>query len=799
MRIITVLTGAVWWLLCCAAAMAANEDGSAVGCDSLSLQTGWRMENGRRVFNQEDIRAIAYQLDTPVFTAATGNALGPRKLRFSEYVIIVDPGDGTPRIKVNDIGGQPLGWLNRADMLCRIFPLADAETKLYRRAVVRTAADVKGTAQQKNIYQSLTRRCVGDACIKVSRFQWYFIYAELQGMYLISAAGSLGNSTQLLLGWLPAEDALNWNTSLGLRPVEQLADSQPEKFVCVYETISDLSGNTGCKQVLGGKRWFNLDARMAVLKESRDHVYDVAFSNAFRNPDEAGRDPTAAINTLKRIDVFFVIDGTQSMQAAIDGVKNIVDKLKEKTKNKFDKNSVIRFGFRVYRDSVRGSGDGVENSERLILSNSCDKSNDEEFAAAFRKVNAIDPPGDDDYPENVYGGLVQASTDLAACPENTKIVFVIGDNGYDPAKQKARGFKAYTEQGVAQFFKKGVRFRTQPIVIFIQTPSESNNVVLVPVTAKPKYDNAYQEFERQARAILKGIYDGSDVPSAAQNFIPLQPGRISDAVIRSTTEKVDTFIRPDVLSQIITRMDTGQSLVASIEALSKDSSLNIPIMYLQHIQSSLCEQLAARCRESVFETVNTAHLKRSDDLEPEVMLTREQLISWLTVLGRFNARTRTMASGSESRQLIANALARDISEVLQIDVPSSGMELAKLFQFQAGIPDAANSKLMQYTIDELARVPPCEIDFIVHYASRKRSILEVILNNEGRVVPVYEETTWPEGTCPGLSAKGKKIPQIKGEINQRRLNDPPTGGTNYTFLRRRGEDIVFWIPVRYLP
>src|SRR4051812_15726868 len=78
----------------------AADDGAAMGCDAATLLSrGEKLENGRRVFNEEDIRAVAYQLDTQVYAAAAGPAPGPRKLGFSEHTFVVDPGVGTPRIK----------------------------------------------------------------------------------------------------------------------------------------------------------------------------------------------------------------------------------------------------------------------------------------------------------------------------------------------------------------------------------------------------------------------------------------------------------------------------------------------------------------------------------------------------------------------------------------------------------------------------------------------------------------------------------------------------------------------------
>lgn len=807
MRVIAFAVG-VAWLLCCGQARAAGEDGSATGCDWAALQRGWDIgESGQRIFSV-NVRAVSFQIDTPVYSAAAGNTLAPRKLRFSEYVIVTDPGERNGRMRVKDLGNQPLGWLNRADVLCKVYPLSDAETGLYRRAVVRTAADVQGTPQEKQVYQSLDKRCEG-ACLKVSRFTWYFIYAEMKKgedtFYLISEAASLSNSNQRLLGWLPAQDAINWNTALGLRPSEKLPD---DKYLCAYETLPELRTHAmeppSCKEILGGERWFGLDARMAVLKENiPEHYYHVAFSNAFKNPDAFGRDPATVVNPLNKVDVFFVIDGTKSMQPVIEGAKRIVKSLLEKTKSKVGQGGgTIRFGFRIYRDSMRGKSDGVENSEHLALSNACDVSNDKDFERAFQNVKAFEPPGDDDFPENMFGGLVQASADMASCPDHTKVVFVIGDHGYDAAKQQLRGFKSYTTADVAGKFKKGLRFHAHPIVFFIQTPSESDNPNAVLPIAKVKYDEAYEMFNRQGKEILKLINEGTGIDMPVEKtFIQLQPGSISDAVVANTVEQVNEWMRPDVLARFTEGIRAGQSLKQIIDRLRGDSTLNIPIRYLQFVERSLCDRLGDRCQQSVFETVNTAYVDREDTLIPEVLLRKEQLEQWLGILSRFKAALSRSTPEREVRILIVNALLKDLGDIVQQTIPTNQTELGKFMQFKGGIPYAANSKLMQYSPVELmdpTKVSPCEIDNIVTYASRKHTILEMIYSNNGRTVPDYQEDR-PSGTCP-LSDKGKNIPSIKGDIRPVRLNRPE-GGTNYSLLRSLGSsgEIVYWIPVRYLP
>lgn len=781
-------------------------DAAALGCDYGALQHGWEVIDGQRVFNEgRNFRAVAYKADTPVFKTASDETRNDRTLRFSEYVIITDPGEGAQRIEVSDMAGQPVGWLNRNEVLCRRYPMRDRESGLYRRAVVRTATDVQGQAHEKEVFHTLDGRCE-DSCPKVSRFQWYFIYAEIGGFFLISEQANLGHPAKRLLGWLPVKDALNWNTAVGLRPGEELADrrgpnNEQEDYVCVYSTKEVIGDRDAqCNEILGGKRWFNLDVRMAVLKQ-HSNSYEVGFTNAFRHADQIGPDPTAILNPMSRVDVFFVIDGTKSMQPAIDGVKKIVESLRERVKSKVEQGGVIRFGFRVYRDSARGGGedkDGVGNSESLVLSGSCDRTNEEEFLAEFGKVRAYEPAADNDFPENLFGGLAQASADMEACPDHTKLVFVIGDHGYDPAEQRRRGFRPPEEGQIIRRFKKGERVNTQPMVFFVQIPSE---VTRVPSVARRRYGEAYERFKQQGLAILRGIYKNTEIESGDEYFIRLTADSISNAVIESTVDQVDSYLRPDVLAEVGARMRAGQSLVEVIEALRQDSSLNIPIRYLQFVETSVCERLGRRCRESVLESVNVAFVPPSDDIVPEVMIPHEDIDKWVRILEKFKGAMEVMLTARTQRALVINALLHDVGTILHIDVPNTREELGKFLQFQAGLPHAASSTLLQYSpydLKDRQKVPLCEIEFLIHYASRKHDVLKIVKQGAGRVMPTFGESEFPERQCPRMSDKGKKIPFIKGVVRPRRLNDR-RGETNFTFLRSRGGQQFYWLPVRYLP
>jgi hypothetical protein len=789
-------------LFCGAPGLAATPDDSSTGCEYQDFAAGYYMADNRRVFDDEKFTAVAHKLDVPVYKDASGDARLPQTLSFSQRVRIADPGEGGAlRLKVKDMGGQPLGWVARDAILCKIYPMSDPDTGLYRRAVVRTETAERGEVQVKKVYNSPDERCEGGPshCVEVSRFQWYFIYAEENGHYLVSESANIANTATRLLGWLPARDAYNWNTALGLRPAEELAKrrrgNSPEDFVCAYPSLQDLASKSHCNEVLGGPRWFALSVRMAVLKQD-NQAYDVIFSNA----ETAGRDIAAApVDALKKLDVFFVIDGTKSMQPAIDGVRDLVNRLKGLMQGKLSQGGVIRFGFRVYRDSTKGGADGVKNSEHLALTEKdCNQSNEQEFMKAFQSVKAYEPAGDDDLMENSFAGMAQASDDVAPCSDHTKLVFIIGDHGYDGAKQASRGQARWTEAEVAKRFKKSdSRFKVAPIVVFVHTPSEEAST---PAVSKRNYAIAYKAFEDQGKSILKDIYAGTSVTDSAQYFIQMQPGRISDMMIQGVTAQVNTYFQPEFLSRIASGLQAGQSLVETIDQLRANSQLNIPIRYLEFVQEALCAQLGPQCRNKVFEGVNRAFLPVTNDLVPEVLLSRDQLDKWVKILDVFKT-FADRARGREGRNLLVGTLLSSMGSALQMDFQNNQVPLGKLIQFQGGMPHGLQSKLMQYSSEELrdqSKVPTCEIDYLAGYSAKKHDVLNIVFQSEGKLMAQFDETHWPEGGCPNLSEKGKQVPFIEGAVRPRTLNFGQEE-TNYSTMHKRGNEFFFWIPVRYLP
>ena len=782
------------------------------GCGERNFLDGYYFPNGRKTFDDERYSALAMRLNTPVFQESSGDARATKVLGFSERVRIIDPGEGTPRLRIKDASGQPVGWVERTSVLCGTFPIKDVGgTGLYKRVVVRTDTAKQGEVQAKKLYQtpdSAEQRCEGP-CAEVSRFQWYFIYAEENGHYLISENANLGSSTGRLMGWLPTADGYIWNTALGLRPKESLAgpdgvavSGTPEKYACAYRTMDELTSARpeDCNQILGGLRWYSLSVRMAVVQQT-PRAYEVLFSNA----GTAGRDNGASLaQGLNNLDVFFVLDGTKSMGSVIASVKELMSQINARMKSKINEGGVVRYGFRIYRDSnPKTKQDGVTNSEALPLSKTvCDKTNLQEFNTAFAPVRAYDPEEDDDFPENSFGGMVQAADDISGCPNNAKLVFVIGDAGYDGNKQRTRNPSGpvWTEQAIVQRFSRttpGSKFATQPMLVFVQPPKEKGAV-----SNQANYDNAYASFGSQARTILSQLYGGTKLSAlSTSNFISLPQDLIGpgqQAAINTALQQIDGSMNPVAVQEITAGLVAGQSLEQIIERLRANSSLNIPINYLQFVEESLCRRLGDQCRTQVLEAVNRAFVPVDDKVVPEVLLSKDQVDKWQKILNIYKSFGANVA-GREGRNQLVNTMYAAIGSLVQVDMQNDGVKLADKLQFAAGLPASGRSPLMQYSDSDLLdvnKVPACEIDNLKQYAIKKYDVLDMPFRSGGTARANFIEATWPEGGCP-MSDKGKAVPFVDGDVRPYNLNR--SGQTHYSMMHSRGNDSFFWLPVNYLP
>jgi hypothetical protein len=801
-----------WLGLVLAASAFAAQPSFAIngGCEEQRFQSGYLIEDGKRIFEEDKFRVFGVRSNTPIYK----NATGPERLRdtigFDQRMAVTDPGLGTQRIRVRKLSDEDIGWVERDDLLCRVVPITDPGTGLLRRVVIQTETAIQGQVLPRLAYHAPNGQCDGGnaGCPKLSRFHWYFVYAEEGGYALLSEAAGLGREDTRLVGWLSKSDGIEWNTAIALRPSETLdkkkaPDGTSEAHICAFPTVDAINDAKACRPVLGGYRWFKVETRLPIL---RDHgkVYEVAISSAATSGNFEEALSLAGVDALKNLDLFFVIDGTKSMQGAIDAIKGrpgfpgIVDQIRARIKGKVKEGGAVRYGYRIYRDSQKGGPSGVED-DGLPLGNEC-TANDEQFGRTFQSVKAQDSANDNDFAENLYGGLIQASRDLSSCPDHLKLIVVIGDHGYDAEAQRQRGHKVYDIDAVVQRYIRGRRLNTQPIVLFIQGPSEIDTV-----NNKDAYRKSYEAFRGQGEAILKGVYAAFQAGGVATPikhddfFFQMQSRQADSAMIDRIIARVDQLLQPDVVGKLMTRLKSGESLKGAIEAMQRGDRANVPILYWNVIADALCKRLGDQCHKQVLEGVFKAYIPHNPDLVHDVLLSQSQLEHWREVLGKFKTFWSLLRSGERSRAHVVNTLAESIGSVLKLNVDDSGRTIGEFVQLAGGLPHGSASKLMAYTPSELRNeklVEVCEIQHLVNYAGKKADVIQTAL--EGDKLAEFKEETLPISACPMLTPKGKLVPHLPGAPTPRPLNRADAN-TDYSIRFRKNNDRYYWIPIGYLP
>ncbi|MGH6816380.1 MAG: hypothetical protein ACREC6_11815 [Hyphomicrobiaceae bacterium] len=806
MRIVTI---AVFSSVVLAAAAGADETGRTTGCDFASLDRHWSMDGGvRRYANAQ--WALPLRFDVPVYPDDSEAAAEIGKVAFNQRVLIVDSGTaGRKRFKVTTEGQQPLGWVDRGAMLCRREPLTDADSGLLRRMVVRTV-DIQGdTPTAKTAWHSPVRQECQDGrrenCRQASRFQWYFVYHEENGHVLLADNPHLAR-TDTFLGWLSKDDGFAWNTAAGLRPAdapqERLGPAgRRDRFVCAYPDRASIGTPDECRPILGSKIWYETDVRMAILADD-GAAYDVAGPAAAQT--RQFHEMIQAASQIRKVDVFFVVDGTKSMAPVVAAIRGgqdregLIDRIRKKLALKLADGGVLRLGFRIYRDSLQGGRDGIENSEFLALpgGDKCD-SNEAQFLQQFQKVEAVDTQSDPDFFENVNGALDKLRTDLLSCPNHLKLVILIGDHGYDPAAQQAKGFRAVPIGDIARRLKQGTGgLAYQPVLLAIQTANYSDTIV-----NRAAYDQAFAAFERQSKELLAAVYAGTAVKRPPADFFHRLPRDVDTAVVDEIMKPIDDLMQPAGLAQLTSMLTSGESLTEAIRRLHNNNRLNIPAIWFDVVEQGLCDRLGPQCREKVIEGVFRGVIPHSDDLETEILLTLDERRRWIEILSAFYQPWDSwLRSQVRVREETVRVMAESVAGVIKQEIDDRGENIGYFVGKKAGLPYGARSPLLAYTPEELRssqKVPSCEIEHILAYAGKKLEILRATEDGEHEIV--FSETAMRPEVCLQATDKGKTL-QIVEASSYRvvPLNQPGDHTYRYKVVPPQG-GVFYWLKKKYLP
>ena len=269
-------------------------------------------------------------------------------------------------------------------------------------------------------------------------FTYYFVMKNEGDLALLATQNKLtGNTHKVLYGWVDKNSFVSWNQRSCLEPTwnrddvsyfskngikANIFEDKDLKTKASYITYASKQKNTGDKDV------YRMDGdvlRYPILDDNTDDVWNCT---TFSAPNHSGALQTSSVSqtfqdhiaALSRINIAFVIDGTVSMEPYFPKVKETILELNKY----FSQNMKVRVGVLIYRDKA----DGPYVTEKKSMT---DPSNPElakwiEYGGGYG-INTS--PVDQTEEEALYYGINEALDFFQFNPQESNIMFVIGDCG----------------------------------------------------------------------------------------------------------------------------------------------------------------------------------------------------------------------------------------------------------------------------------------------------------------------------------------------------------------------------------
>ncbi len=688
-----------------------------------------------------------------------------------------------------------LGWMDKHDLLCQIeHPLM--EKGLPRKAFAKISTDTETI--QAPVYSSPNRNQCPPCEPKssISRFDTYFVFAEdpenrrslLGGGFILSG----GFKRFPLVGWIDEDRMIPWNTNLGLRPKNDTRDPREVNKISGYQTLDDSRRKNERRgvELLEGNVWYTFPLHMPLLDNIDGHYHVAAPGvgmNGFKtfNPN---------LEAMKQVDVFFVVDGTASMDPYIDQVKRVVEKIVYSLSKETEfKETTFRFGFLIYRDDFadrlpkdrwcRGRYcdqlcvGGLCERKRLEntncqADNSLVESSGQDFLIEMEKVRATSSDRDD-YPERLFDGLKAALSEIASCGDNTKLVFVIGDHG----DRQDRMPDYVINRWVRDFDKLGL--------FFIQTPKDERK-------AKRSwgYRDAYQRFEQQARYVIDRVYSqkSQETVKAEEHLLSLTQKNLSEQVIDS----IKPFSSSVVVNELEQILVNGESVKEAIRKYRKQE--DFPVLYWQWMEESVCDKMGEQCDKTVDHRVGEFYIPiQPGQMQVEVVLIERHIDKWIKLLKPLTRLSGGM-TGDEKREKFVEMLREEIQDIVSEPV---GIEdtrtLADILEnSKRSLPINPESPLLQYSFDDFRQIEGCEMQRLIDRLRMSKALLTKVIANPTLGVS-YTLEDYEDSGCR-LTDKGRNIKRLRFGTRQKLGDDD-----SYSYGHAMKGITLYWLPMEFLP
>jgi len=341
---------------------------------------------------------------------------------------------------------ESYGWIHKDHLLLWEHSLVNQQNHIDKKAMILstferiTSEKIEDQLVEYRFDPGLTETTGGKARI----FEILFVYKILDDAVLlgedVGIYGTEEDVVGLMKGWVPKGSVTFWDHRFTLEPNWEAAayrereekDVVPTVFADARAARDYQRGEESNDDYViwtnepGPKRNIGEWRRFPILPSHSYAIYKAGVMGKITGPTSMTveryseiREASSNLEQQKRrINVVFVVDGTQSMgkyyKSISNGIGNSMNMLKsDDSQNRF------RFGAVIYRDKA----------EKEHLVDIISLQDDHHEVINFLSRARTDYSNDKDVPEALYYGLKKALTSVGLSKQETNFIIIIGDAG----------------------------------------------------------------------------------------------------------------------------------------------------------------------------------------------------------------------------------------------------------------------------------------------------------------------------------------------------------------------------------
>lgn len=380
-----------------------------------------------------------------IYSVINGSTPVARAEFLEEFKVLEVNREGWFRVGRQTVAGlQSVGWMRSDNLILHQNALKNQYAGAQKRMILTPLKEAKGAVRLSDVtFTSFLRmpQRASAAQGEARRFSIFFVIKKEEDdegneFALLASSSFIKQSTAQsdILGWIPASALTEWNSRVGLdfAAGSKASEAYGNTPIIVAEYEEDAKRFHQNQTVRNPMQTDTISSapRMNIsisplpdiqLTNDRLGIHEVVAIMRNGQSGTVGPGPTDEVRryleSLKTINLFFVIDGTMSMQPYIGVVKSLASNIAQFNQGRDDH---IRMGFAVYRDTLDGKGKLLEPP--LQVTRDMDV-----FQDRIAQVTCYS--SDRDKPEAFYYGISEGLKQSGMLTTETNLVILIGDVG----------------------------------------------------------------------------------------------------------------------------------------------------------------------------------------------------------------------------------------------------------------------------------------------------------------------------------------------------------------------------------